>query len=857
MMKKPVIYIYVNNHFDPTWRRCWDHRFTFKGETFISYADLQEYYLLDNIELARKHPEYKFEAEYTLVVRKFLERHPEMLDECRELVREGRFGVTGGGEVIVDANMILGESLVRNYLYGLLWVEDHLQQKTRIIVRNDAFGNSAQLPQIIRGCDVAWATGMSYSPANGKYWRGLDGSTVLHTTVPTAAWGGGNTKYPPCPSCRGSGKDLDGGVCNICRGRGINVFERAWLPGKINPGSFKEFGCALVPMTPEELLPNPDLVEWASRVSQDYEVRFALEEDLIPVLRSQLKEADDAPKDLIHTGIELNPNNSGCWVTRIKTKQTCRRQEYDLLATEKLWVFGAVKGYPYPLQEFLETWQRLLFTMFHDAITATHVDPAYQELQQAWLVIDENITNLREQAFPILANGEPELFSVINPSGEMLTTIGTITVSREDNNFVITDDQGNIVPIYDVHENDDGTIRVDFAARDIPGDGSRTYRFGPGLAIGNVISSLPQPRIENERFLIEGDDHGLLSIYDRLLNQTVLQHDEYHPGELILELDEGSPWATLNPDQKRTTLSVHTQLLAVEQTASMQRITYEVETPHGMGFAGQCLKGRSSVTLYAGIERVEFQLAVHWSAFNHRLRVAMPVPARGRSIYDIPYGFIERQSYEPTFDWAGANGDWPALNWAGVQTSTFSAALLNKGLVSYRIEPGKNLGEVILLSVLRSPTIPTYLHEPQFYSMTEWDGMRDEGDHIFEYAITVYREPFTDSRVVLDAEIYNAGVIVVPGLVSLPDIPRIASECVRVAALKWAEKERALILRLCEYRGKGGKVDVAIPSYVKAAAKVNLLEQKPQILEIEGAILHCYLRPWEIATFQLLLNENK
>jgi alpha-mannosidase len=127
MMKKPVIYIYVNNHFDPTWRRCWDHRFTFKGETFISYADLQEYYLLDNIELARKHPEYKFEAEYTLVVRKFLERHPEMLDECRELVREGRFGVTGGGEVIVDANMILGESLVRNYLYGLLWVEDHLQ----------------------------------------------------------------------------------------------------------------------------------------------------------------------------------------------------------------------------------------------------------------------------------------------------------------------------------------------------------------------------------------------------------------------------------------------------------------------------------------------------------------------------------------------------------------------------------------------------------------------------------------------------------------------------------------------------------------------------------------------------------
>ncbi|MGD0092178.1 MAG: hypothetical protein ABSE73_19865, partial [Planctomycetota bacterium] len=73
MKNKPVIHILTNNHFDPTWRRCWDKRFTDKGRTFVSYAELEDYYLTDNLAIARRHPEYKFEAESTVVARKYLE----------------------------------------------------------------------------------------------------------------------------------------------------------------------------------------------------------------------------------------------------------------------------------------------------------------------------------------------------------------------------------------------------------------------------------------------------------------------------------------------------------------------------------------------------------------------------------------------------------------------------------------------------------------------------------------------------------------------------------------------------------------------------------------------------------------
>jgi alpha-mannosidase len=193
---KPILYIVVNNHFDLTWRRCWQRTFEFKGQHYISYLDIETYYLLDNIALAEKCLGYKFAAESVQVVRKFLERCPEKLADLQRLQREGRFAITGGGEAIIDANMVNGESLVRNYIDGLLWVEDTFGQKTRLAVRNDAFGNSAQLPQILRGCEIKWATGISYSVAEGIYWRGLDGSTILHRTLPVVAAGGRRGEIP-------------------------------------------------------------------------------------------------------------------------------------------------------------------------------------------------------------------------------------------------------------------------------------------------------------------------------------------------------------------------------------------------------------------------------------------------------------------------------------------------------------------------------------------------------------------------------------------------------------------------------------------------------------------------------------
>ena len=43
-MKKKV-FIIIHEHFDIMWRRCFDRDFQYKGKNYISYADLEAYYI--------------------------------------------------------------------------------------------------------------------------------------------------------------------------------------------------------------------------------------------------------------------------------------------------------------------------------------------------------------------------------------------------------------------------------------------------------------------------------------------------------------------------------------------------------------------------------------------------------------------------------------------------------------------------------------------------------------------------------------------------------------------------------------------------------------------------------------------
>jgi len=71
--------------------------------------------------------------------------------------------------------------------------------------------------------------------------------------------------------------------------------------------------------------------------------------------------------------------------------------------------------------------------------------------------------------------------------------------------------------------------------------------------------------------------------------------------------------------------------------------------------------------------------------------------------------------------------------------------------------------------------------------------------------------------------------------------------------LKYAEEGNALVMRVCEYRGKGGVITVDLPEAIRSASRVNLLEQELSALEISDGRIGLQLRPWEIASVRLEL----
>ena len=157
----------------------------------------------------------------------------------------------------------------------------------------------------------------------------------------------------------------------------------------------------------------------------------------------------------------------------------------------------------------------------------------------------------------------------------------------------------------------------------------------------------------------------------------------------------------------------------------------------------------------------------------------------------------------------------------------------------------------MLISLLRSPVIPTFLHEWKEYVMTDFNTMRDVGEHKFDFALSAYQGIFANSSVTDDAAAYSAGVLTVPGKVTLPEFPKKIDGPGRIAAVKMAENGQDTILRLAEYQGAAGRCRIKVPEKVTAVSKCDMLENSQEKVTVNNGVAEISLKPWEIATIKL------
>ena len=748
-MRKKV-YIFCCNHTDLIWKRGFKKDYDYLGKKYVGYATIERMCIDAHLKSALKYSNYSFMIESAMVLRTYLESNPDMLDVFKRLIKEDRFELLACGEIIPDTNMPTGETIVRNYLYGLKWAEETLGYRPTTGNLTDAFGVSAQMPQIFNGFGIKWITGLSYSVPDNEYWRGLDGSIVkifpwLAETDFSKSFGGG-TYYQPCTKCNGYG-------CDLCDGYGVERTFRMGCEPDPSDLNFDRFGFGAVEAYPEEaaIIDNlPELI----RDDDNYEYKFGLYKHMA---ENELRDwvnftSSFVDEKLIASQVEGNPPpQTACFVTRIKTKQNVRRLEYRTLMMEMAAVGAWLNGGDYPYADLKTLWRNISLASFHDVITGTHNDIGYQEITEIYAECDE------------------------------------------------------ILPVV-------LTYKAYLSPEKITAD-----------------------TIENAKYSIKFDNHGITEILDKTLNKQLINNAVGYANELILENDYGDPWFVRETNCTRVRLGGMNELSEIIADDEKYTLIYRGRYT-GDDYRVQGLRWVQKIYLYLNDENlIKFTTDITWNTFDRRIRISFPTYAdNDDGIYSIPYGSIKRSRYDKmeSGKTGVADGDWSCVEYF---STTNGVALINTGTPSSRIENGE-----MFISVLRSPTFFGSLNGAHIC-----EGMRDEGDHSFTYALYSY-EGDTDTMVYPVAREFNINELCGYNI-KLP--LNIIGGTVSVTGYKRAENGNGIIARLFNYTGY--TTDLALELPFKEAFETNMYEEVIKQIQVTDGKISLSIDPYKIVTVLL------
>lgn len=866
MATTPLL-ILCDNHMDVIWRRgCRQHYCSVDG-IIRPYSDLEEEQIRRAIHLAETSG-CRYTLEQSLPLKLFLERNPDLLPVVRRLVGEGLLELPGGGETLIDLNMVCGESLVRNHLYSILWCERLFGRRSQTANGADLFGYSAQFPQVLRLLGYETLANSSRLFDDGTpFWRGLDGSTVLvrptweNLGLPQVHAGGGCIR-PPAPCCDGEG-------CPLCGYRGLDLSDQNVRSDETLTLLFERMqgittGPLVLRVTGEETLEDAEALRRlvAAACEHGFAPRFVTMTELVEVIDgdrlARLGAGQLAPEE-IRAGVEGNPICTGCYVSRIRLKQWNRRLEALLLAAETFAAFAWRPGDVYPRGKLEGLWNQMAVLQFHDAITGSHSDGAYEELLGVCRNIARGAHQIYEAATQAIAGtvASPgregyRAAVVATPlpwpvDGAPIDIVLDLLPGEMPRGVEVSDSQDRAVAVTEfepVAYAVGGKAAVRLAGLRLPPNGYGTihYRFTQAPPARVPLSGTA---IENEYYRVVFDALGVAEILDKELGEVILRSGA---GGLVFEEDYGSVWETLAEPAFACSVARHStpsltlctgpdlQQAVLEGEFSDRRIQHERKVAR--------LKWRQEITLHSGVKRLYFKTTVDWATRHGRLMLQFPLAfntPEDEAAYEIPFGVLARQRYAGQFGiHTRPNGDWPALNFVACHNAAagYWVTIANRGTPCHRVEEG-----VVKMTVVRSPGVP----------LSSWDtqGAADAGVHVFEAMLSSAAGDLSEVNPVRLGQEFNTPFCAASlGAASDGQLPPEHSflthdnPSVAISAVKRAEDSDDLVARLYEPYGRPAQTGLHGLG-AEAAMETDLLERNPR----SAAAL--VFRPHEIKTVRI------
>lgn len=181
MSKKKRIYTVATSHLDTIW--SWDFETTVSKYIYDT--------LVDNFALFKKYPSYTFSFEGSYRYELMEEYYPELFEQMKKYIEEGRWNVCGSAFENGDTNCPSPEALFRNILIGNSYFDEKFGKRSVDIYLPDCFGFGWALPSIAHHANLkgfttqklAWGSAYGIPFDIGK-WYGVDGNYIYASCNP-------------------------------------------------------------------------------------------------------------------------------------------------------------------------------------------------------------------------------------------------------------------------------------------------------------------------------------------------------------------------------------------------------------------------------------------------------------------------------------------------------------------------------------------------------------------------------------------------------------------------------------------------------------------------------------------------
>ena len=138
------LYMIGNTHFDPVWLWKWDEAMASVRATFRAALDRM-----------KENDKFIYSFATPPVFEWIRKTDPEMFEEIKARVAEGRWDLAEGWWLQPDCYGASGESYVRQGLYGQRYLMEHFGRYSDTVFNIDSFGHSPMLPQILKKSKIS------------------------------------------------------------------------------------------------------------------------------------------------------------------------------------------------------------------------------------------------------------------------------------------------------------------------------------------------------------------------------------------------------------------------------------------------------------------------------------------------------------------------------------------------------------------------------------------------------------------------------------------------------------------------------------------------------------------------------